>query len=177
MRKAIFSILVLVPCWAKAETYKLVPNTVTGRPDLVTSLSTTALSSADILTKSSSSVSYLGISSSTALSPTAVTYSSASVSYVAISSAILNTFVSTFSVTDMNGTKIYASSGTIAANTSITVTIPGTTQIFFPIVVEKETVNTAVVSVRVKSISAGSYILYNADAINAKDYVTWVFGK
>lgn len=133
-------------------------------------------SSADSLTKSSASISYIGISSLT-ISNGILTLSSASVSYTALSSSTINPFVSTFSATDLNGFKIYASSGAIAANTAITITIPGTTQLWFPQATEIETTNTAVVSIRVKNITATSYQVYNADAINAKAYVTSVFGR
>lgn len=124
------------------------------------------------ISASSASLSYLGISSTTAGS---ISLSSASVSYTAISSVTLNPFVSTFSATDLNGFKIYASSGSIGANTSITLTIPNTTQIWFPLCTELEGTNTAVLSVRVKSITSNSWIVYNADAINAKNYICWVF--
>ena len=86
-------------------------------------------------------------------------------------------FVSTFSATELNGFKIYASSGSIAANTSITITIPGTTEIWFPIATELEGVNTSATSIRIKSLSPASYVIYNADALNAKNYITWCFAK
>lgn len=86
-------------------------------------------------------------------------------------------FVSTFNSTALDGFKIYASTGAIAANTSITITIPGTTQIWFPLVSELEGVNTVAVSVRIKSVAASSYVIYNADALNAKNYSTWVFAR
>jgi len=88
-----------------------------------------------------------------------------------------NLFVSTFSATDLNGFKMYMSSGSIGAASAVTITIPGTTQLWFPMVSESETVNTAVVSIRVKNITANSYQIYNSDAINAKAYITSVMAK
>lgn len=86
-------------------------------------------------------------------------------------------FVSTFSATALTGFSIYASSGAIAANTSVTITIPNTTEIWFPMVSELEGVNTAACSIRIKTIAASSYVIYNADVINAKNYVTTCFAK
>lgn len=91
--------------------------------------------------------------------------------------ANINLFVSTISAANLNNFKIYSSSGAILANTSVTITIPGTTQIWFPMVSELEGVNTIACSVRIKSIGASSYVIYNADALNDKNYVTWVYAK
>lgn len=130
----------------------------------------------DSLNKSSASMSYVGISSLTA-SHGVLSVSSGSVSFASISSVTLNPFVSTFSATDLNGFKLYASSGQIAASTSLTISIPGISQIWFPVVSELETVNTAVISVRIKSITSSDFVIYNADAINAKNYIYHVLGK
>lgn len=93
------------------------------------------------------------------------------------SPSVINLFVSTFSATALNHFKIYASTGSIGSNTSVPITIPGTTEIWFPIVTELEGVDTAAVSVRVKAVFPSSYTIYNADVLNAKNYITWVFAK
>lgn len=86
-------------------------------------------------------------------------------------------FVSTFNATQLNGYKIYASTGAIAANTTVAISMPNVANIFAPIVSELEGVNTAACSIRIKNIFTSSYTIYNADVLNAKNYTTWTFGK
>lgn len=88
-----------------------------------------------------------------------------------------NIFVSTFSSTALQGFRIYASSGAIAANATVSITLPNVTQIWFPLVSELEGVNTAATSIRIKDIFISSYTIYNADVLNNKNYLTWAFGK
>ena len=92
-------------------------------------------------------------------------------------SELKGVFISTFSATALNGFSIYASSGSIAANTEITMTPAGITSIWFPMVSELEGINTAATSIRIKSIGTNSYVIYNSDVLNDKNYVTWVFGR
>ena len=87
-----------------------------------------------------------------------------------------NIFVSSFSGNGYDGTILFFASGTIAANSTVNITtysIPGGASFFgIPICVEHENVNTAGTSIRVKSLSANStsFIVYNADGSNAKNF-------
>lgn len=86
-------------------------------------------------------------------------------------------FISSSIANGYDGYNLFFTSGAIAANTQITIStssVPGGGVSIFgiPICVEIEGVNTAVLSVRLKSIAADltSFIVYNADVANAKNY-------
>lgn len=93
-------------------------------------------------------------------------------------SSVNAVFKSTF--TTYSGYSVRITSGTIAANTTITIstTSLGATALATPVCVELEGVNTASVSVRVKSLSGlpNSFTVFNADVANAKNYICYVAG-
>ncbi len=88
-------------------------------------------------------------------------------------------FQSTYTANFCDGCVLYFSSGSIPAATSITVSITGVSTFLIPVCSEYEGVNTAVTSVRLKSIAAdrSSFVIYNADAINEKKFVCVVAWK
>jgi len=84
-------------------------------------------------------------------------------------------FISSFVATQYDGFSLCITSGAIAANTSLTIntaSFPGIVLFGTPFCVEHEDVNTSGTSVRVKSITADltSFVVFNADAINAKKF-------
>lgn len=89
--------------------------------------------------------------------------------------------VSTFNSTSYIGYALYITSGSVAANTTITIstTTMNVSALGIPICSELETTNTAAVSVRVKSLSGlpNSFDVYNADVVNNKNYICYVAGK
>lgn len=88
---------------------------------------------------------------------------------------------STFSAAAYPGYVMYVTSGTIVANTSVTISTTNmrVAELGLPLCSELEGVNTAGVSVRVKSIAGlpNSFTVYNADVINNKNYICYVAGK
>lgn len=85
-------------------------------------------------------------------------------------------FISTWS----NYTVMRVSSGSIAANTTLTITAAnlGLSSIGIPVCGELEDVNTAGTSIRVKdTLSTTSYQVYNSDIVNAKKFTCVVVGK
>lgn len=91
-------------------------------------------------------------------------------------------FVSSFNARICDGCVLYVTSGSIAANTTVTLdqtSFNNASAIMFPICSELEVVNTAAVTVRVKTLSnlPNSFGVYNADAINAKAFLCVVAVK
>lgn len=91
-----------------------------------------------------------------------------------------NLFISTINAFGYAGYSMYIATGPVAANSSVVIstTILGVSALGIPICSEIETVNTAAVSVRVKSLGLpNNFTIYNADALNAKEFVCYVGGR
>lgn len=88
-----------------------------------------------------------------------------------------NIFISTQSHGDLVGARIYASAGTINASSTVTISVPGVSGLFLPLVSEAFDSIASTVSVRIQNIYTSSYTIFNADITNNKSYVTWAFGR
>lgn len=87
-------------------------------------------------------------------------------------------FRSTWSATAMNGFTLTYTTGSIAANTSITITATnlGGSSLWGPLCSEVEDVNTATLTVRLKDLTGipSNFVVFNADLTQAKRFACWV---
>ena len=88
---------------------------------------------------------------------------------------------STWTSNGFDGSVIKVTTGSIAANTSITISAANLklSSILWALCGEVESVNTAVTSVRLKSLTGlpVNMVVYNADAVNTKDFSCLTIGK
>ena len=87
---------------------------------------------------------------------------------------------STWSAVGYEGFSLKVTSGSIAANTTITINASdlGWTIVGIPICGEIEGVNTAATSIRLKdTLSATAFSVFNSDALNAKKFTCYAVGR
>ena len=119
-----------------------------------------------------------------ALGNSSNTWAQAHIDTVTVINALVSTitvngnslFVSSFSVSLYDGYSLVFGSGSVAANTTVTIKINNFSVLGIPVVSELEDVNTAATSVRVKTCCDGtnSFGIYNSDVLNAKRYTFMV---